>query len=315
MSTNSSKRELLALVGHRPAHEREVVEERLREEAGAAVEVQAHRVLALRDLRAVGVAQQRQVAEDGRLPAEALVEPHVLRQRREPLLGADHVRDAHQVVVDHVGEVIGRKAVALEQDLVVHLRVVDRDVAAEQVVDDALALARHREADDVRLARLPAPGRPRPAQCRGSGRRSRSSASSPSAPRAAPPAARASRSTVGRPALHELRRVLAVDGAPLALAVGRVRARPCPAPRPTRGRATERLEDHGLARGGAALAVGVLDAQDELAAVFAGERVVEERDVRGAHVRIARGARGYARPDRHGTVEAITRPAAAQACA
>src|SRR6185295_11994053 len=57
----------------------------------------------------------------------------------------------------------------------------------------------------------------------------------------------------------------------------------------------------------------VLDPQDELPAVLAGEGVVEEGDVRRAHVRVARGARGYARPDRHGTVEAITRPAAAQA--
>ena len=193
------ERELLALVRHRPAHERQVVEQRLREEAGLAVEVEAHRVLALRDLRAVGVAQQRQVAEDRRLPAEALVEPRVLRQRREPLLGADHVRDAHQVVVDHVGQVVGRKAVALQQDLVVDLRVVDRDVAAQQVVDDALALARHRQPHDVGLAGASGGGRPPPAASARQGRRSRSSASPPSAARAARRAARACRSTGRRP--------------------------------------------------------------------------------------------------------------------
>ena len=147
------ERELLALVGHRPAHEGEVVEHRLREVARAPVEVEADRVLALRDLRAVGVAQERQVAEDRLLPAEAPVELHVLGQRGEPLLGPDDVRDAHQVVVHHVGEVVGGEAVALQQDLVVHLGVVEAHLAAQEVPHDGLAPVRHREADDVRLAR------------------------------------------------------------------------------------------------------------------------------------------------------------------
>jgi hypothetical protein len=48
-------------------------------------------------------------------------------------LRADHVGDAHEVVVDDVGQVVGREAVALEQDLVVHLRALEADVAAQQV--------------------------------------------------------------------------------------------------------------------------------------------------------------------------------------
>ena len=188
------ERELLALVGHGPAHEGEVVEHRLREVARAPVEVEAHRVLALRDLRAVGVAQQRQVAEDRLLPAEAPVELHVLRQRRQPLLRPDDVGDAHEVVVHHVREVVGGEAVALQQDLVVHLRVVEAHLAAQEVPHDGLAPARHREADDVRLARRPAALGLVPRAARGSGRRSRSSPSSPSAPPAARRGARGCRS-------------------------------------------------------------------------------------------------------------------------
>ena len=93
--------------------------------------VEADRVPALRDLRAVGVAQQRQVAEDRRVPSEGAVELDVLGQRREPLLRADDVGDAHQVVVDDVGQVIGREAVALEQDLIVHLGALEADLARE----------------------------------------------------------------------------------------------------------------------------------------------------------------------------------------
>ena len=48
----------------------------------------------------------------------------------------------------------------------------------------------------------------------------------------------------------------------------------------------------------AARAIGVLDAQDELAAVLFGEAVVDQRDVTGADVRVARRRGGDARSHR-----------------
>ncbi len=92
------------------------------------------------------------MAEDRQLPAERAVELDVLGQRREPLLRADHVGDPHQVIVHHVGEVVGREAVALQQDLVVHLRPLEADLAAQQVADDHRLVLGHGEADDVGLA-------------------------------------------------------------------------------------------------------------------------------------------------------------------
>jgi hypothetical protein len=59
-----------------------------------------------------------------------MVELDVLGQRREPFLGANDVRDPHQMVVDDVGQVIGRESVALQEDLVVHLRPLEADLAA-----------------------------------------------------------------------------------------------------------------------------------------------------------------------------------------
>jgi hypothetical protein len=88
----------------------------------------------------------------GRLPAERLVEHHVLGRRREPLLGANHVGDLHQVVVDHVGQVIGRKAVRLEQNLIVDLRVVELHLAAQPIDEHRLARAGHGHAHHERLA-------------------------------------------------------------------------------------------------------------------------------------------------------------------
>ena len=95
------------------------------------------------------------MAEDRLLPAEAPVQLHVLRQRRQPLLRPDDVGDPHEVVVHHVREVVGGEAVALQEDLVVDLGVVEAHLAAQEVPHDRLAPARHREADD---------GAPRPPQ-------------------------------------------------------------------------------------------------------------------------------------------------------
>ena len=51
----------------------------------------------------------------------------------DPLFGADDVGDAHEVVVDDVGEMVGGKAVRLHQHLIVDIRVLEGDVAAEFV--------------------------------------------------------------------------------------------------------------------------------------------------------------------------------------
>ena len=67
--------------------------------------------------------------EDRRLPAERLVEPEVLGRGRDPLLGADDVGDAHEVVVDDVGQVVGGQAVALEEHLVVAAGVREHHLA------------------------------------------------------------------------------------------------------------------------------------------------------------------------------------------
>ena len=71
----------------------------------------------------------------GQRPAEGLVEQDVLGGGGDPFLGADHVGDVHEVVVDDVGEVVGGEAVGLEEDLVVDVGVVEGDVAAEFVAE------------------------------------------------------------------------------------------------------------------------------------------------------------------------------------
>ena len=225
----------------------------------------------------------------------------MLGQGGEPLLRPDDVGDPHQVVVHDVCEVVGGEAVALQEDLVVDLGVVEAHLAAQEVPHDGLAQAAgHGEPDDVRLARRPAPfglvPRQRPAVAVVAEVRLPRLLLLPQ--RLEPLAG--AEAGIGGPAPDELLRVLAVDRRALALPVGTVRPADVGALVPAQAQPVQGLEDHGLARGGAALAVGVLDPQDELPAVLAREGVVEEGDVGRPHVGVTGGAGGDARADRHG---------------
>ena len=100
---------------HAAAHEAEKVDEGVGEEAGLTVVDEGDGIFALGDLGFVEVAQERHVPEARLLPPEGLVEEDVFRGRGDPFLGADDVGDAHEVVVDDVGEVVGGKAVGLHK--------------------------------------------------------------------------------------------------------------------------------------------------------------------------------------------------------
>ena len=181
------------------------------------------------------------MAEDRKLPTEGLVEPDVFGQRRDPLLGADDVGDPHQVVVDHVGEVVGRVAVGLEQHLVVDLGVGDRDVAPQEVVGHGVAVFRHGEPDHMGLSRFAAPRRlrrvDRPAETVVA---ELALGGALFGAQGVEPLAGAE-TRVGGAGGHQLFHVLAVDLGP-SRSAGRARAdRRRRAPRPTRARASAGL--------------------------------------------------------------------------
>src|SRR5690606_40346115 len=62
---------------------------------------------------------------------------------------ADHVGDAHQVIIHHVGEVVGGHAVGLEQHLHVHLGPGNLDDAPQAIIEGTDALLRDFHADHV----------------------------------------------------------------------------------------------------------------------------------------------------------------------
>ena len=95
----------------------------------------------------------RQMQIDRRLPAEGLVEQVVFRRGGEVFRAAHDVADGHQVIVHDVGEVVGRQAVGLDEHVVIQRVAIHLDVAVEHVVEGRFARGRHVLADDVGLAR------------------------------------------------------------------------------------------------------------------------------------------------------------------
>ena len=71
----------------------------------------------------------------GDLPAEGLVQQVILGGGGQILAAPHHMGDAHQVVVDDVGEVIGGQTVPLQQHLIVQRAVVHGDVPENGVVE------------------------------------------------------------------------------------------------------------------------------------------------------------------------------------
>ena len=71
----------------------------------------------------------------GHLPAKALIEQVVLGRGAEILAAPDHMGDAHQVVVDDVGKIVGGQTVPFEEYLVVQRGVVHGDIPKDGVVE------------------------------------------------------------------------------------------------------------------------------------------------------------------------------------
>ena len=258
-----------------PAEPREIVPQRVGQEAHLAIGLDAERAVALRKLCAVGSVDQWDMGHFGHGPVERLVDLGLAGGVRQVVDAADDMRHPHVVVVDDDREHIGRRAVRAEQHEIVEILVRDDDAALHEVVDDGLALARGLEADRGLDA------------FRGVGGRA-----------VAPPAVIARRAAFGlRGRAHLLEffgaRVAAI-GAPLAehlldrLAVafgareleGRLAV-------PVEAEPLQPVEDRVDRRVSRAGAVGVLDAQQHLAAEALGEQPVEQRGARPPDVQKA----------------------------
>src|SRR5579875_1157140 len=85
------------------------------------------------------------VVEFGNLPAQRLVDVDVTRGAGNPLLTAQDMCNAHQVIVDDVRQVIGGQSIGFEYDEIVDVGVVESDITMQLVMHDGLALKRDGE--------------------------------------------------------------------------------------------------------------------------------------------------------------------------
>jgi hypothetical protein len=231
---------------------------------------------------------QRDVGIDRLGPAHRLDDLQLAEGVVEMVVAADHVGYAHVVVVDYDRQHVGRRAVGAQQDHVVELGVLDRDLALDGVLDHRLAVLR----------------RPEPDHRRDAWRRVLRIAVAP----ATVVAHRQAGLLLRRPHLLELlgRGVAMVGLAhrqhlPGDLGVPRgalelIGDLAIPVEAEPRQSVEDRL-DRGLS---GARAIGVLDAQQILAAMVLGEQPIEEGGTGAADMKIAGRRGGETGDDGHG---------------
>ncbi|MET3929344.1 hypothetical protein ABIE51_001231 [Lysobacter sp. OAE881] len=126
--------EKIFLVAMRPAQAHEVVQQRVRQVTHLAVLHDVGRAGALGQLGAFGVQDHRQVREMRHGGAERTVDVDLPRRVVDVVVAAHDVGDAHVQVVDDHGEVVGRVTVGAEDHQVVQLAVGELDRALDLVV-------------------------------------------------------------------------------------------------------------------------------------------------------------------------------------
>ena len=244
--------------------------------------------MALGQLGAVGPVDQRDVGEARLVPAHGLENLHLSERVGQMVVAADDMGDPHVVVVHHHRMQIGRRAVAAQDDHVVHLGVGDANGTLHEVFHHRFTLARGFQANGGCDA----------------GRRLRRVAIAPAAVVAGGAA------FLGGQFPHLLQ---FVGGAVAVIGfTGRQQfARHIGMPRRAGGlenglliaieaEPIEAFEDDSRGFVGGPLAVGILDAQQEGAAFVAGVQKVEQRGAGAADMQQAGGAGGEAGADCHG---------------
>ena len=91
---------------------------------------------------------ERHVRETRQLPSHRPIDLNLPERVGQVVVAADDVGDAHVVVVHHDGVVVGRRAVAAQDDQVVEILVGEHHTALHAILDHGLPLARRLEANN-----------------------------------------------------------------------------------------------------------------------------------------------------------------------
>ena len=228
---------------------------------------------------------------DGDVPAESLIEQVVLGGGGQVFAASDHMGDAHEVVVNDVGEVIGGQSVGLNEHLIVQVGVVHGHIAIDGVVEggvtggdlltDDVGFPSGQLGVDLLLAQVAAvavvfghfalggSGFPQLFQ-----------------------ALLGAEAAIGQALFHQQLGVFLIIGHPLGLDIGANGAAHVGAFVVVQVAALHGALDDGHSVLYLPLLVGILDAQDEFALVVAGDEVGVEGGAQVAHMHIAGGRGG-----------------------
>ena len=145
------------LAVERPAEQRQIVDEGVGQVTGVAVLLHRGGAVALGELFAVGTQDHGDVGERGHGRAEGLVDHDLTRGVGQVVVAADDMGDLHHGVVDDSREVVRGRAIGAEDDKVVELLGIEGHLAVDGIVDnDVAAVLGHLDAKDVGLAGLDA---------------------------------------------------------------------------------------------------------------------------------------------------------------
>ena len=228
---------------------------------------------------------QRQVRPDRDLPAERLVDQGLAGGVVEMIVAANHVGHAHVVVIDHHGQVIGRRTVGAQQDQVVQILVLEPDVPLHLVGHHRVAGLRTLQAHDKGAVRGVVGGDVAPG-------RTDHPALGPRRLALGVQLLRRHVVAIGFAAGQEL-----VHGGAMQVGPGGLEHRRLVG---LKAQPLQALEDDAHGGLGGALAIGVLDAQKELSAGASGVKPVEKRRAGRANMHRASGRGGD--PGDDGTV-------------
>jgi hypothetical protein len=98
--------------------------------------------MTLGELRAVGSENHRHVCIDRRLCTQCTEQVDLPRRVVQMIVAANDMSHLHVHIVDHDAEVVRRRAVGARDDQIVELTVVEGDVAVDHVLDDHVAVHR-----------------------------------------------------------------------------------------------------------------------------------------------------------------------------
>src|SRR3989344_2457850 len=96
-----------------PAEEGDEVHERFGEISLLNIVFDCDVPLSLTEFALVVIKNERQVCIPWRSPPEGTEEQEMLRERTQPLFSPNHDADVHEMVIDEMGQMVGRKAITL----------------------------------------------------------------------------------------------------------------------------------------------------------------------------------------------------------